>query len=458
MHIFPVGRWSHFGFLLALCFASFFAPALFGQVADLSEMELIERVAVLQRQLESSQVVDRDAAEKELIQHGPLVLDFLEPPTDQSSSDAIERTARVRIELEKIAVASVTLASKVTLTGAMTVKEALAKIRQQTKNDVDLQEETPDVFGERKIDLELNDVDFWVALADVMRQGELLVDPYAGEPGQLRLSPTQTARMAAANPGVPIDKVDDKQNGESPSPPRNVSGIFDLMVTRVNSSRNLVNPELNFCNISVLVRWEPRVNPISIDLPVSTIKAIDEFDNPIQVPNDETVFSGIVQPEIPELEFSIPIGLVDRQIEVIKSFEAQIDAVLPGRIETFRFKNIGNLNEGTEQKKAGATVTFGGIRKNDDLFGVTVRLGFDQAHNALESHQGWAFNNPVYLEDSQGQKIEAIAYETLRQDNEQIAVEYYFENDPKDMALVYKTPAAIVKIPVKILLINIPLP
>jgi hypothetical protein len=216
-----------------------------------------------------------------------------------------------------------------------------------------------------------------------MKQGSLVVDPYAGQPGQLRLTPTPRARIIAANPGIGEDELKEAGVGPEKDPdaeaaPSHVSGIFDLQVVRVNSSRNLANPELNYCNLTVLVRWEPRIRPISIDLPASTIKAIDEYDNPIDVPNPDQVMSGIVQPEIPELEFSIPIGLVDRQIEVINSFEATIDAVLPGRTETFRFKKIGKLKAGNQQSKAGAIVTFGGIQKRTKRSGISSRLGVQQ--------------------------------------------------------------------------------
>jgi hypothetical protein len=422
---------------------------------ELSDMELIERVAELQRELESAEVPKRDSAEKELVQLGIRVLDYLEPATKKTPSDAVQRINRIRIELEKIAVASVTKASTVTLSGKMTVRKALESIRKQTNNDVAAPDETPDVFLDREIELKLENADFWVALADVMKQGELVVDPYGGQRGQLRLSPTQAARIRAANPDA---KPDEHKSDNDSGPPSNVSGIFDLVVTQVNASRNLANPSLNYCNVRVRIRWEPRVTPISIDLPASTLKVVDEFDNPVEISNQDAVMSGIVQPEIPELEFSIPISLLDRQIEVIKSLEATIDAVLPGRMETFRFKKIGKLDPGSEQTKAGATVSFDGIQKNEDLFGVTVRLSFDEEHNALESHQNWVYNNPVYLQDEAGEHFEALAYEGVTQTNNEVAIRYYFEHDPKDMTLFYKTPALIVEVPVKVLLKNIPLP
>ena len=424
------------------------------QPQELSDMELIERVEVLQRELESPLIPKRDAAQKELIRLGVRVLDYLESTTEKTPTDTIQRTNLVRAALEKIVVASVTKASLVTLNGQITVGKALEQIRKQTGNDVGLPEGTPDVFRNRDIEMNVANVSFWEALADVMKQGELVVDPYAGSRGQLRLSPTQSARVKAANPGIAVPEA----GKPATDAPRNVSGIFNLAVTQVNASRNLANPALNYCNIHMVVRWEPRVTPISIQLPSASIKAIDEFDNPIEIANRNAVISGTVQPEISELEFSIPIALVDRQIESIKSFDATIDAVVTGRTETFRFRKLGKLTPGAQQTKAGATVTFDGIQKNEDLFGITVGLSFDEEHNALESHQNWVYGNQIYLEDEAGKKFESLAYEGVKQANNEVMIRYYFENDPKNMTLYYKTPAAIVQIPVKVTLKNIPLP
>ena len=313
-------------------------------------------------------------------------------------------------------------------------------------------EGVPDLFRDREIEVKFEDVPFWEALASVMEQGELVVDAYGGEAGKLIVTPSEAARIAAANPDAPPTK---KSATETP---RNISGVFELLVTRVNASRNLRNPAQNYCNLDVVIRWEPRINPISIVLPASTIKAIDEFDSAVEITNQEAVMSGTVQREIPELEFSIPIGLQDRQIEEIKSLDAVIDAVLPGRVETFKFKSLGNIEPGASQLKGGATVTFEGIAKNEDLWGVNVGLSFDEEHNALESHQGWVYDNPIHLENEAGEKLEALAFEGVRQTNSEVVIRYYFEKDPKDYSLHYTTPAAIVKVPVKISLKKIPLP
>ena len=79
-------------------------------------------------------------------------------------------------------------------------------------------------------------------------------------------------------------------------------------------------------------------------------------------------------------------------------------------------------------------------------------------NNALESHQGWVFQNQVYLENEKGEREESIGLETMQQDNSKVTIRYLFIEDPGNRTLVYKTPAAIVKMPVTIELKKIPLP
>ncbi|MEM7785973.1 MAG: hypothetical protein AAF623_21670, partial [Planctomycetota bacterium] len=133
-------------------------------------------------------------------------------------------------------------------------------------------------------------------------------------------------------------------------------------------------------------------------------------------------------------------------------------AVLPGRVESFRFEKIGDLQPGARQTKAGATLTFDGIRKNEDLFGVSIRLSFDEEHNALESHQSWVYDNPFYLEDSSGNQVLPLTLESNAIAQNEVAFTYYFEENPDAMSIFYQTPAAIIKVPIKLSIENVPFP
>ena len=403
------------------------------------EMEVIERVTQLLDQLAAPEIAKRDEAQAEILKVGPSALDYIELD-DDATTDFRNRIVVIRSQLEKEAVAAVSNASRVTLTGEMTVAEALASIAKQTGNRVTVSDVTT---GQKSVTLSLKDVLFWKALGSIMDQSRLVIDKYGGGPGVIALV------------ALPPDGGNGLAQGDVPL---SDARIFRVEVARVDSSVNLQEPNLDYTTVTLRVRWEPRLRPISIDMPMSQVFIKDEFDDKVDVSDPNSVMYGSVQPELPELEFSLPLRRVDRQVEQLKSLQATIDAVLPGRVETFRFRNLKDQRIGRELKRAGATVAFGGIKKNEDIYMVTLSVGFQEENNALESHQGWIFQNEVYLENEQKEREESIGMETVQQDNSKVTIRYLFLEDPGNRTLVYKTPAAIVKMPVTIDLKKIPLP
>ncbi len=408
------------------------------------EMESIEAIARLQFQLKSTQIPERDEAEKELVEIGELVLDHLEATTTADSADYRERVGRVRAILEKIAVAKNTQASSLQINaGSISIENLLKAIKKQTGNDVVLGREVSLEASNQEIEFETaGQIEFWAVLNQLMDQANLRIDPYDGEQGQLALAETYS--------GPDESKAD-------PAGWTDYSGVMRFQITRVDASKNLLQPNLNSNQFSLLVRWEPRISPIAIDFPFKTIEMIDEFDQKVET-ETEGVYSGIVTPDIPELEFSFSTPSIERQVEEIKSLKGVVEAVLPGRVETFKFIDATELDEGTAQMKAGATVTFGGVDKNEDLWGVRIALGFDEENNALESHQGWVYNNEVYFIDKDGKKYPPIGSETYQQTNDSVGILYYFGDDPEGMDLHYRTPAAVVKVKVPFVITAIPLP
>ena len=86
-----------------------------------------------------------------------------------------------------------------------------------------------------------------------------------------------------------------------------------------------------------------------------------------------------------------------------------------------------------------------------------VELSFDEESNNVDSHLGWAYDNVVEMV-SGDQRLEPVASETLMKRGQRMRVQYLFEKDPAACDLVYKTPAAIVKVDLDFELNNVPLP
>lgn len=398
------------------------------------EMKIAIKAAELQQKLADSSIETRDAAEAELIKLGVIALNYLDAVTDDSPPDTIERLGRIRKALETIVVEAAAKPTQITLKGNFSVKEATEKITKQSGNKIVLAEGLQ--TQEQKFDLEIENATFWEAMEIFETQTKLRANTFGGDAGELLLAPATNAVT------VPTDS----------------SGVFQASVLQVSARRNLENPELDYSGLRIRVRWEPRLAPITLAIPASSISVIDEFGDKVTLPNPEANFSAAVQPEIPEVEFSIPIGLVDRQIEKISKLEATLKAVMPGRSETFEFRKIGRLEPGYKQSKAGVSVTLNGIEKNEELYGLLVKYTFDQTGDALESHMSWIFENPFKLIDKDGKEYEPLAKESAGRNKNTAGIRYYFADDPSAMTLKCETPAAIVPTEVKILLKDIPLP
>jgi hypothetical protein len=404
-------------------------------------------------QLNSASIEDRDAAQEALLTMSPEVLDFIDVPEKNSTSDFIRRLLEIRKHLESKAIQQVTQPSTLNINGTFSVKTAFQKIARQTKNKISLSDRVSPEVAQSKVTLDGNAKTFWSAVNSVMRQSHLEIDLYGGSPGEIVLtSKTQTTADAPTT----------GRQAPIPAPmniPQTTTGILAVEINRVDSSRILNAPQLDFTTLNMAIRWEPRVQPISIRLDQSKLKITDHQGNSIK-PLRQTSIDATVQTEIPELNFPVNLPLIRRDIGQIKSVTGTLAAILPGRTETFRFRKLGNVESGTSQSKSGATVTFNGVSINEELFGVTVGLSFEGESNELDSHQSWAFDNEAYLVDpaDPSQRHEAVAYETVAQNGQSVVVEYYFEVDPDAFDLVYQTPAAIVSVSFDFELNDIPLP
>jgi hypothetical protein len=108
------------------------------------------------------------------------------------------------------------------------------------------------------------------------------------------------------------------------------------------------------------------------------------------------------------------------------------------------------------------TVTVEQCRKNGDIYDVNMRVRFDKASNALESHRGWIYNNECFLTDPQGQRIENAGLEATLLDVNEVGLSYKFDlgdaGTPAGHKFVYRTPAAILRLPVEFELKEIDLP
>jgi hypothetical protein len=399
-------------------------------------LDLTEQARQLVRQLDDRELTRRQDAERQLLELGPDILSILPPPTPRMSAEMRQRLARIVGELQSAAAMAVTRSTTVSLSGSHRVAAIFEAFQQQTGNEV-----AGILQPDRELEVMFSDTPYWSAMDHVLDQLALTVNPYGGRPNQLVLA----ARNPNERPRLGTALYQD---------------AFRVEATRITSTRDLRNPELQGMRIALSVGWEPRLTPISFTQSSGSLTAEDEMGNALHAVGAPAVREVPVHPGMAAVEFEIPLALASPMATRLARLQGELNVLVPGGMETFEFaENLPRIR-GVEMRRAGVTVSLEDVRRNLDLYQVHIRVRFDEAAGALESHRGWIFNNEAYLLDGNGKRIANAGLETTRQDKNEVGVAYLFDV-PEGLdghTFVYKTPALIVRHTIAFELKDLPLP
>ena len=416
------------------------SPAADSPAAEAAKADPGPTVRKLIRQLNDDELARREEAEKRLIEFGPEILGLLPPPTLRTPPEVRQRLHRVRLALEQADAENATRASTVTLEGAMPWDAVLAAIEQQTGNKLS---DYRDRFGQEKtnvnVKLAIRDKPFWPALDEVLDAADMTVYGYSGQKHTLAV----------------VQRSDD----DLPRVGRAAyDGVFRIEATRVEASRNLRNPAQDALKLTLEVVWEPRLLPISIQLPLDKLTVTDDRNRPLGASREGGNLEVAVQSTVSTVQLDVPMPLPARDARKIASLKGQLLARIPGRVETYQFDKLSEAND-VEQRKAGVTVVLQQARKNRDVFEVRILVRFTTAAGALESHRGWILSNEAYLLDPAGERINFATLEETRRTENEAGMAYIFPVESLEgHQFVYKTPAAIVQLPARFELKDIELP
>ena len=398
------------------------------------------------RGLNSPELTLREKAEKALIDLGPSALPLLPADDARMPAEVIQRLNRIRQTLLKLQVEAGVKTSLVTLdVKAMPLADALAALCKQSGNRiVDYREE----FGEEpspiKISLQCDKTPFWQALDQLLDQANLDVYNYGADRGIYVIS---------------------RPTGRLPRQAKvSYSGPFRIAPIRFEALADLQNPRNRSLKLFLDVSWEPRLRPINIVQPLAAVQATGA-DGAIPVDGADGEPEVSVGPESTTVELQLPLESPARKVEKIAALKGRLNALVPGPAEEFRFAELPLAKNGVEakrveQRKATVTVTVDQVRKNNDVWELQMRVKFDKPGEALESHRSWIYDNEAYLEDAKGNRILSGGYEQTRQTKDEVGVKYLFDA-PEGIAgqtFVYKTPLAIMELPIDYELTDLPLP
>ncbi len=399
------------------------------------------QVRRLVRGLDSLRLAERDAAEAALLELGPPILDFLPPITDRMPSDVEQRLGRVRQKLEQVAAAAMGQASTVTIrASAMRLAELLAAIEQQSGNRIiDARAQFGHKMVDPELEVDLRQTPFWQALDFVLDKAGLTVYPYGDQCAVYVVSRPegQVARQGRAHYVGPLR-------------------IEPVLVGAEQDLRSQTAPLLQLTNE---IAWEPRVRPISFEQSMSNVRAEDERGKPLVVDDANATLEIPVEGNRVAARLTYAFRAPTREAERIASFGGTLRGLIPGKVATFRFESILQA-ENVRQRIGGATVTLEHVRRSGESWEVSVRVRFDDAGPALQSHRGWIFRNPAYLEDVSGTRINYARFETTRQTENEVGMAYLFESDAPidELRFVYETPALLLRIDLPYEMKDVPLP
>ena len=407
--------------------------------ADAVELQFETRRLV--RQLDGASLAEREAAERALIELGPQVLDLLPPVTRTTSAEVRVRLDRIRKRLQEQAAEAAAEATRITLQGEMPLLDALAALEQQSGNSIiDFRGRFGQAATNPAVRVDFQDEPFWKALDHLLDQVGLTIYNFSGQPGALA--------VVARGDG-------ERDRAERAT----YSGLFRFEGVSLIARRDLRDPSGDSLRLAIEVAWEPRVAPIVLQMPLDAIQAVDETGQAIPVEAVRTQLEIPAETGIPATEIQIPLKLPDRQTRQIATLQGRMSALVPGRVEDFVFDEPRDAKL-VEQRVAGVTVTLEQVRKNLDLFEVRVRVRFDQADIALESHRNWVYNNEAFLLDPEGARVDHDGMQATLQREDEVGVAYLFDRQEglEGCQFVYRSPVVIVALPVVYQLTEIPLP
>jgi hypothetical protein len=413
--------------------------ALAGQVDAAPADDRAAEVRRLMRQLDAAELSTRNGAEEKLIGMGAEILDLL-PKEPDGSAELKQRLTRIREALEKKVAADSANNSTVTLAGAMKLSEALADIEKQTGNKFNRFNQDG---ADPQVTTDFAKVPFWQAVDSLLDQAKMTTYNYSNEPG---LAITAKAPQQ-------LDRA----------PRGNYVGPLRLEATKVTAERVPGVDDSGSLKVALEIAWEPRLRPITFQQPLASLKAIDDQGNTIKPAQDEGELEASVQAGN-AVELELPLTLPPRTAKSIKSLKGSLTALLPGKTESFEFNDLVAATKRdakpVEKKVAAATVTLDQVRKNNEVWEVRLRIRFDAAANALESHRAWIYQNEAYMIGPDKKRIEHGGHETFLREENEVGVGYVFES-PEDLAgctFVYRSPSSLHVVPVEYEIKNLELP
>jgi hypothetical protein len=381
--------------------------------------------------LSSPSLAEREASERALLEAGPEVLRLL-PRAETLRGEARFRAERIRGELEDRMVLRALEPTRFALVGRHQVGPAIELLSQFTSNPIRISDPK---LADRPIQINLVGATFWESLDQILDQAELSIDDYSSQ-GEIVLRAGRGQRRAFAA----------------------YTGPFRVAAQRVSSMLDYRKPTLNALEITLQLAWEPRLQPIALQLPLDLIEAKDSRG--VRVPPSQIggVSEALLGKEATQTELRVSLMRPDRSTERLTELRGVVRAVMPLANHRFEFAKLSG--EPVEQTMAQVRLRLESARMHDELLDVQLTIEFLHPDLALESHRQWIFDQPAFLVASDGRSIDNVGFEITRQKSDQVGIGLLFDirEDLASYRLVCELPTGVARLELPFQLRDLPLP
>ena len=431
----------HLLIILALLVA-FTAPEARAQANPDVDSPTQGQVDQLVKLLAHGQLNRRSQAHQTLMSMGPAILDLLPAESTQLPAEAISRLKTIRQDLYKQVAKQSTAATAISISGDFKLQKVLDQIAQQSGVEF-----RTDADTNRLIDVAFDQQPFWEVVDSVLDFVNLDIAPFGAE---------HSSQFILVNRNT---------NAISRSELARYESVFRIAPVRVTKSRTFANPAVDSTQLFLHVSWEPRIQPVLMQLALKDVKAIDSAGRDISPENKDAVRTINLESEGRFTELSLPLLPTSPEAKSIRSITGHFDTILPARSESFSFPVVSAPNDELPlvYSKAGVDVILQALKTVDGRLVCDLKVHYRNAGRAFESHRGWVFKNPCVLVNAKGDSIKPSSRETIGQGQNSVTFRFDFDTamdltGDLGYSIKYFTPTLLVERRVPFTLSGIPLP
>jgi len=407
--------------------------------------QIEQRVENLVRQLGDSEFAKRKAAERNLVQLGPKILQHLSPPETAGTPAIREAIRRLREELERQAARESLNPGRVTLPASHKLTDIVSELTKQTRNRViaDTQilttsnTELPEAWKEKP---------FWECVDDVCHHWKLNYE-FDERNRSIRLVPVTTANK------LPMSV--------------SYSGPVRIAIVQSKVQPIVGDSKKRLLRISGNLDIEPRLRPLLLSFRANDLHATLEPEFKLAPWNEEARYEQPVSDTNPSISFQfdfvIPFS-TDKDQEALRHFTLQARVILQIAASTERIVfDKRSLVAGTSRRRGGVTVRVLDVanqsstdhdsdQDENSITSIKVAVAYDTGGPAFESHRTWILHNSAYLESNSGPRLPFTDSDTNLQTDGAVSVTYRWKKlsaKMRDASFVYEAPTLIMDVPVE---------